>query len=301
MMAPNSKSVSCIIYPSTTALERNMLASTYWTFISDPDNVMRYAEMHFQTMSVTDVFARSSASWQEVRNKYRASLASSMTPQESGAIGRAIHVAQAKLNGYPRLAEQVPWKVAILRGEPIPEGGWPHTVGDIIIIPSTLCQPGVHNLDDLARIMIHEKIHVYQRMFPAETHILYTRIWGLRVVQTAACSPPLSSSPSPPSSSSLSYHATSCQRRANPDISNISYAMGDGVVCNQEYRSATPKGLSDSRVICRDAILGHSVQSKHRLAQFEHPNEAMAYILTDFLYDGIDQAQPEHAWMRIYL
>lgn len=61
-----------------------------------------------------------------------------------------------------------PWRVAVVGTGPGPgpgpEGGLPHTVHDVIVIPQEVL--GTKSLEGLASLLIHEATHVFQRMRP---------------------------------------------------------------------------------------------------------------------------------------
>ena len=56
----------------------------------------------------------------------------------------------------------LPWKIAIVPGGF--EYGFPHTRGDVIVIPGVLCEEVASQR--LANTLLHERLHVYQKMYP---------------------------------------------------------------------------------------------------------------------------------------
>lgn len=66
-----------------------------------------------------------------------------------------------KIIGFDgKKAVNIKWKIGVIDGE-IYENGLPHTRGDVIIIPKSLL-----NNDRLKNILLHEKIHIYQKIYP---------------------------------------------------------------------------------------------------------------------------------------
>jgi len=57
-------------------------------------------------------------------------------------------------------ASNIQWKIGVINGT-IYENGLPHTRGDVIIIPNNIL-----NSYRLKNILLHEKIHVYQKLYP---------------------------------------------------------------------------------------------------------------------------------------
>ena len=65
------------------------------------------------------------------------------------------------INGFDgEKASMIKWKIGVISGN-IYENGLPHTRGDIIIIPKNIL-----NSYRLKNILLHEKIHIYQKLFP---------------------------------------------------------------------------------------------------------------------------------------
>jgi hypothetical protein len=60
----------------------------------------------------------------------------------------------------------LPWKIGLTEGKTY-EYGLPHTRGDIIIIPVSQCGKGGEE-DELLDTLIHEQLHVYQKMYPED-------------------------------------------------------------------------------------------------------------------------------------
>jgi len=59
----------------------------------------------------------------------------------------------------------LPWKIGLTEGKTY-EYGLPHTRGDIIIIPVSHCGKGGE--DELLDTLMHEQLHVYQKMYPED-------------------------------------------------------------------------------------------------------------------------------------
>lgn len=59
----------------------------------------------------------------------------------------------------------LPWKIGLTEGKTY-EYGLPHTRGDVIIIPVSHCGKGKE--DELLDTLMHEQLHVYQKMYPED-------------------------------------------------------------------------------------------------------------------------------------
>ncbi len=63
----------------------------------------------------------------------------------------------------------LPWKIGLTCGkEKTYEYGLPHTRGDVIIISESSVSKSGKDNDDLLDTLIHEQLHVYQKMFPED-------------------------------------------------------------------------------------------------------------------------------------
>ena len=131
---------------------------------------------------------------------------------------------------------QIPWKIVICHDK---ESQFPHTHGDFIVLPDSIFEKHANHI---MQTLIHEKVHVYQRLYPCQTNILFTKFWGFKI--KTICN-------------------YSDMRRSNPDINKIVYIDDNGNKFDNDYvENATKLGeIKDKR---------------------DHPNEMMAYIIQDY-------------------
>lgn len=61
-------------------------------------------------------------------------------------------------------ASEMEWNIGVFKGTAY-EYGWPHTVGNVILMPLQLIERG--DTSDI-ETLIHEKVHVYQRLYPSD-------------------------------------------------------------------------------------------------------------------------------------
>lgn len=125
------------------------------------------------------------------------------------------------------------------------ETGFPHTHGNIIILPSLmLVNINRVKFANIIDTLIHEKIHVYQRLYPCESNILYLKYWNFTV---ASC---LSQTPD--------------GHRTNPDTNLLLYKdQNDDIIYLNKYNKCA-----------LDSVIGDTR---------DHPHEIMAYLITNIL------------------
>ena len=84
-------------------------------------------------------------------------------------LNECIHKANNKLNKYKCIGfdgskcANIQWKIGLINNN-LYEEGFPHTRNNLIIIPKS----SLNNKESLINTLIHEKIHVYQKMYPGD-------------------------------------------------------------------------------------------------------------------------------------
>lgn len=162
---------------------------------------------------------------------------------------------------FPHL-QNIPWKFAKVSDRI--ENAYPHTLQDVIILPASFFKK---NDNTIKTTLVHEKIHVYQRLFPKETLALLT---SLGFKQTSEELP----------------ENISKMKRNNPDIQGVFHF--NSTIPIQVYNSVRPSSLADSKTILYDykqkAIVdddGNFIP--YYINQKEHPYEIMAVLLPKIL------------------
>jgi hypothetical protein len=86
---------------------------------------------------------------------------------------------------------RIPWKIAIFSGYDY-EHGLPHTREDVILF----CRErfASYNTDTLIRTLIHEKIHIYQKLYPDDTE-RFKEEYGYEKVNRRVDNPTIRSNP----------------------------------------------------------------------------------------------------------
>jgi hypothetical protein len=186
------------------------------------------------------------------------------TNAEKQIVHNLVAQADKILAPYKKI-NTIPWQFAKLCC--IMEGGFPHTQLNYIFLEQSFFQLGHRSEQDQVTILIHEKIHVYQRMFPLETNILIQKAWKYRPCGI------------------LKRHGDA---RNNPDLNGVVYCM-NGASSYMAFNNESPTNLNDCEIKGPD--------------KFEHPFERMAYEISESLALGKNMMAPEatYAWMRHYL
>jgi len=134
----------------------------------------------------------------------------------------------------------IPWKIGCIKKSNQAntyEEGLPHTRTDVILLPKTLNQ----NPGSLTRLLIHEKVHIYQKRYRKDVQQYLTE-------------------------SGFTKHernSTQDTRRSNPDIDNWTYKDKDGEIYKSQYLDGA-KSIHDVTYL----------RGKDQTA--EHPFEKMA-------------------------
>lgn len=76
------------------------------------------------------------------------------------------------------------WYIAICKNQY--EGGMPHTLGNVIILPEQ-----TFTSSHFRETLLHERIHILQKSYPAMFETLYTTYWGYRKIPSFSISPSL--------------------------------------------------------------------------------------------------------------
>lgn len=193
--------------------------------------------------------------------------------KEASILSKAIKKADSFIPNESRLAS-IPWKLLISNDHI--ESGFPHTHADMIIIPNSHVISAASRIDNLVHTLIHEKVHVYQRMYPCESNTLYLKYWRMSIGARINCNSILPS------------------RRSNPDTNMLVYLDEKGKSIHLNFDTSSSHSVSLSKTIGDPR---------------DHPHEIMAYVVTHLLTHNASHIQSYHqryidsasAWMSIYL
>lgn len=259
-------------------------------FVTKPymKDIIRNSQ-YFQRMSNTDLFVRSISSTSGYEKLYIDNI-QEFTQKEREQLRMYIDsVDRVTSTRWPGI-HAITWKFCKLNMSI--ENGWPHTLGDVIVLSRKFFE----DIPESKRveILLHEKIHVYQRQHPIATNNLIKN-WGMQPIDTIAKYP---------------------LARNNPDINNFVYALVSSnpkVAFIQLYDSARPRELSDSSVYTIKYPPGEGESSRHKathqdlglplvVSQYEHPYEIMATLIPPILLhnysDGTVYTKSVEDWIK---
>ena len=132
---------------------------------TDPDS-------YFENLTKLDLEAMKFVDFDEAINKISESCINFTMDQKilllkSTNIGdnflRKLKISNNKTVDFKKLAE-LEWRFILTEGD-INEAGMPHTKGDVIYLSTSIFNL---NNKDLIKTLIHEKIHVYERLYPRD-------------------------------------------------------------------------------------------------------------------------------------
>lgn len=221
---------------------------------------------YFFEMSVLDLRARGAESADAYLAKYLRSVVA-LSQQQQARVAELASGVDAVTKPFKRL-HAIPWKVAAFQGI---EHEFPHTHADVIFLPLDMIEDPAKGVMET---MLHEKIHIYQRLFPLETNVLVQKVWGYKM------------------HSLRKRHALA---RNNPDLNPVVYGKRKWGML-QEF-TKTANSLRDSK----HTVVGEADES-FASEMYEHPFERMAYEVSRQLMSmgatKIDRALQE--WMATY-
>jgi hypothetical protein len=155
----------------------------------------------------------------------------------------------------------VKWKFFFLDDRLNIEGNFPHTHHTHIFLPYKHFMS--MSTKNKLNVLLHEKIHIYQRMYPIMYNKILMGVFRLRVKST------------------IDSHIDYENIRQNPDLNNIIYVTYNETY-NLEIFSENAKCLSDSFT----RTYGKKCTNTDLMLKHEHPNESFAYLISKQIIDG---------------
>lgn len=234
----------------------------------------------FSTLSQYDLFARSSndnilKSTEHYQKVYSSSY-EDMTDDEKIKLNKAVDKANQLLTKYRNL-QLLDWKFVKINSSI--ENGLPHTLGDFIVLNMNVLD---QNERDLVKTIIHEKIHIYQRMNTSSINKWINSV-GFETVL-------------PNEKMSIGEYLFDL-RRSNPDLNtNTYYHKKSNLILKQLYTNTSPTSLNDSKaygipkgtgkkpVILTNELLGLPPTV---YCQLEHPYEIMACVMAEIIVNPL--------------
>jgi hypothetical protein len=220
---------------------------------------LRHARRYVSRMTPIDarILTRSSARYSDPLSGYLDGLVE-FQPSQTNLLDVGADAADLAIyqSGCKRL-HAIPWK---FRRTSVCE--FPHTIHDSIILPTSFFH---FSFDRQIEILIHEKIHIWQKTFPQQAEKYVHEVMGYRPIKTLDLA------------MRYEYHV-----RANPDTNDTLYARnGTNAYPLQVFKDSQATSLADSEII----VLPHDSNVRYKY-EYEHPFEEMAYVLSKQIFSS---------------
>lgn len=161
---------------------------------------------YFERFNSIDLAVRKCYSIHECKNKYFKGLRL-MSICEKLLLSKYIKTIQRHINSKS-MFYQIPFRVVMFN--PSSENGYPHTHGNIIMLPDGFLNSFDENKIDT---LLHEQIHVYQKLYPLDFLDLYINFWGFDLLGIT----------------------TDDKSRSNPDTNLLVFADSQGKPIHSTY------------------------------------------------------------------
>lgn len=199
--------------------------SSKYNFLSKRDSysILRNNDVYYETFSPLDLKARGIKKVKDYFPIIRKSI-DQFTREEKEMLIEWMTKADLRLSsiyieGFDgKKAARMKWKVICMKGLQY-ENGFPHTINDTIILYKEMIN-GMNEKDWISLLM-HEKVHVYQRKYKKDVK-RYLRANRFDRI----------------------YHYDQSRRRANPDIDEYVYRKA-GRIYETRYRTQSPTDIHD--------------------------------------------------------
>lgn len=215
---------------------------------------------YFNNMNSYDLQVRKSNNKNEYFKKYQLGY-ETFTMEEKNILLNIVNIIEKKINKYNNF-KNIKW--VFVKIDTNLENSYPHTIENVIVLSNSFFYDSISSQ---IITIIHEKVHIYQRMFPEYINILYKN-WGFDKVEF-----------------DIDYN------RNNPDIKYY-YSYNNNLLI-QLYTN-NPHNLYDSdtylidlennnKIIINDNIIKQYNLPNISINKLEHPNEIMAEIISLYL------------------
>lgn len=222
---------------------------------------------YFNRMNNIDLLVRDVNSTSSYKKLYKEGI-TNFTKDEKNILNTLCNSIDESIKNTKKLVN-FKWKFAKLSSTI--ENGWPHTLGDVIILSSDF-----FNSSNQKITLLHEKIHIYQRIYPIETNKLFIE-WNFKPA--------------------IKLESIQLSRN-NPDINDFVYKKSVGDTDNiivQLYNSKNPTSIADSKPYIYDdnenptPITQEELNISKIASQYEHPNEIMATVIPQIIINKFDE------------
>ncbi len=218
---------------------------------------------YFQKMNKYDLKVRKCNTKEEYLKKYQSGY-KHFNIIEQIILLYIVNIIDKKIKKFKKF-KSIPWIFVKLNSTL--ENGYPHTLQNVIILPSNFF------MNYSINTIIHEKVHIYQRIYYNYTEILYN-LWGFTKVN-------------------INFD----NNRNNPDLFN-NYSYNNNLLI-QLYNN-NPNELYDSKpylinlINNKKNIINKTIINDNNLPniyinRLEHPNEIMAEMITLYITNNYNK------------
>lgn len=264
--------LECLLYLLTPRKElfseQSQRASVY-------DSIAQSPFFSKTKMKPIDCIARHTNSPLDYTKTYMSAL-KGFTPYETNLLTEYItRIRKIDAVQATRYFKTIPWNIVNIDGTI--ELGYPHTHANIIVLTSEFLTQGASAVQET---LIHEQLHVFQRLFPKQTHAYVTNVLECTDVTELVANDKI-------------FQEVYTMSRNNPDIDRV-YAWRNRWIPMQIYTSLKPNDISESSVKMYDMenkrVVPYETSYDKFLPDFvrqtEHPYEIMAVICAKMLYNN---------------
>jgi hypothetical protein len=213
-------------------------------------------------MNSYDLQVRKSNNKNEYFKKYLSGY-QTFTMEQKKILLNIVNIIEKKIYKYNNF-KNIKW--VFVKIDTNLENSYPHTIENVIVLSNNFFY---NSTSSQINTIIHEKVHIYQRMYPEYINILYKN-WGFNKVEDDI---------------DIDYN------RNNPDIKYY-YSYNNNLLI-QLYMN-NPIDLNDSNTYLIDLennnkiIINSNIIKQYNLPdisinKLEHPNEMMAEIISLYL------------------
>lgn len=236
-----------------------------------------YIHAYFNTFDTINSKNRNCSSNISCQENYTNSLKKANVENE--VMSKALKEADSFLKNHKKIYN-IPWKIVSFSPTVSGEYPYPHTHGDTIFLPENWenRENDLDNIKSMTTTLIHEKIHIYQRMYPIETHLLIFNVWKYNIIDH------VKNYESRNKKENNSFPSI----RRNPDTNHFLYSDDENKMILPIFEEKDEKDENMKKF------------SKIKDTR-DHPFELMAYSLTDFIQSRKIPNNEEKKWMETYL
>jgi len=214
----------------------------------------------FNNMNSYDLTVRKSNNLNEYLKKYQSGYRA-FTMEQKRILTNIVNIIDNKINKYKNF-KNIKW--IFVKIDTNLENSYPHTIENVIILSNNFFN---YSINGQINTIIHEKVHIYQRIYPQYINILYNK-WGFKKTDIIVNN-----------------------NRNNPDIKYY-YSYNNNLLI-QLYTN-NPRELHDSntyyinlennnKIIIDDNIIKQYNLPDISIEKLEHPSEIMAEIICLYL------------------